>query len=169
MFQATSDFTSNSCCKDRTKVEDQTGVVYRIPCGGCNKVYVGETKRSVGESIKEHTAKVANNPSAVAEHHQKTGHEPDLDNVKVLCREDILLPRKVREAIFIKKETSPTFNRDGGVNFQKFQFTSRNTKNYKNAANGEFRKWISQSEFSYHPLRTEKGFSETLCKKRQCC
>ena len=30
--------------KDKTKIEDQTGVVYHIPCGGCNKVYVGETK-----------------------------------------------------------------------------------------------------------------------------
>ena len=105
--------------KDRTKVEDQTGVVYRIPCGGCDKVYVGETKRSVGERIKEHTAKIANNLSAVAEHHQKTGHEPDLDNVKVLCREDELLPRKVREAIFIKKETSPTLNRYGGRELSK--------------------------------------------------
>ena len=105
--------------KDKTKTEDQTGVVYRIPCGGCDKVYVGETKRSVGERIKEHTAKIANNLSAVAEHHQKTGHEPDLDNVKVLCREDKLLPRKVREAIFIKKETSPTLNRDGGRELSK--------------------------------------------------
>ena len=43
--------------KDGTKVEDQTGVVYHIPCGGCNKVYVGETKRSVGERIEEHTTK----------------------------------------------------------------------------------------------------------------
>ena len=100
--------------KDRTKVEDQTGVVYRIPCRGCSKVYVGETKRSVGERIKEHPAKFANNLSAVAEHHQKTGHKPDLDNVEVLCREDKLLPRKVREAIFIKKKTSPTLNKDGG-------------------------------------------------------
>ena len=57
--------------------------------------------------MKEHSAKIANNLSAVAEHHQKTGHEPDLDNVKVLCREDKLLPRKVREATFIKKEASP--------------------------------------------------------------
>ena len=41
--------------KDKTKTEDQTGVVYRIPCRGCNKVYVvGETiTRTVGERIKE--------------------------------------------------------------------------------------------------------------------
>ena len=97
MFQATSD-NILVAPKDRTKVEDQTGVVYCIPCGGCNKVYVGATKRSVREGIKEHTVKIANNLSAVAEHHQKTGHEPDLDNVKVLCREDKLLPRKVCEA-----------------------------------------------------------------------
>ena len=78
-------------------------------------------KRSIGERLKEHTAKVANNPSAIAEHHQKTGHNPDTDNIKVLCREDKLIPRKVREAISIKKETKPTLNRDGGgVNFLKF-------------------------------------------------
>ena len=106
--------------KDKTKTEDQTGVVYRIPCSGCNKVYVGETKRTVGERVKEHTAKIANNLSAIAEHYQKTSHEPDLDNIKVLCREDKLIPRKVREAIYIKKETSPTLNnRDGGRELSK--------------------------------------------------
>ena len=45
--------------KDKTKTEDQTGVVYLILCGGCNKVYVlGETKRTIGERIKEHTTKI---------------------------------------------------------------------------------------------------------------
>ena len=78
----------------------------------CNKVYVGEPKRSVEERM-EQTAKITHNLSAVAEHHQKNRHEPDLDNVKVLCREDKLLSRKVREAIFIKKEISPTLTRDG--------------------------------------------------------
>ena len=100
--------------KDKTKVEEQSGVVYRIPCSSCNKVYVGETKRVLGERLKEHTAKTAYNLSAIAEHCQKTGHEPDLENVSVLCREDKFLPRKIREAIYIKKETSPTLNRDGG-------------------------------------------------------
>ena len=59
------------------------------------------------------------NLSAVAEHHQKTGHKPDLENTKVLCREDKLIPRKVREAIFIRKETSPTLNRDRGRELSK--------------------------------------------------
>ena len=90
--------------------------MYRIPCAGCDKVYIGETKRSVGERLKEHTAKVANNLSAIAEHYQKTGHNPDADTftIKVLCREDQFIPRKVRKAISIKKKTSFTLNRDGG-------------------------------------------------------
>ena len=39
---------------------------------GWNKgVCIGETKRTVGERIKEHTAKIANNLPAIAEHYQK--------------------------------------------------------------------------------------------------
>ena len=104
MFQATPNFTSHFFLfytKGQNKVKDQTCVVCCIPCGGCDKVYFGETKRSVEECIKEHTAKIVNNLSAVAERHQKRGHEPDLYNVnlKVLCRGDKLLLRKVHEAI----------------------------------------------------------------------
>ena len=62
--------------------------------------------------------KIANNLSAIAEHYQKTSHEPDLDNI-ILCREDKLIPRKVWEAIIIRKETSPTLNRDGGCELSK--------------------------------------------------
>ena len=40
------------------------------------------------------------------------------DNVTVLCQEEKHVPRKVREAIYIRKELSPTLNRDGGANCQ---------------------------------------------------
>ena len=63
--------------------------------------YVCETKRIIGERIKLFPAKIVNNLSPVAEHHKMTGHELDLDNIKVLCKEDKLLPRKVR---YIHKE-----------------------------------------------------------------
>ena len=44
------------------------------------KVYMDETKRTLGELVKKHTSNIANNLSAVAEHYQKTGHNPDLNN-----------------------------------------------------------------------------------------
>ena len=115
--------------KNKTKIEHITVVVYRIPCGSCNKVYVGETKRTVGERIKEHMEFFS--LSAIAEHYQKKKKKKKKlarDNIKVLCREDKMIPRKVREAIFIRKETNPTLNRDmatGGV--KDILFTSRNT------------------------------------------
>ena len=100
--------------KDKTKTEDKSGVVYRVPCDTCDKVYVGETKRTLGERLKEYCAKTASNQSALAEHSTLTGHTPKLEDVKVLRREDKFMHRKVREAICIKQETSPTLNRDGG-------------------------------------------------------
>ena len=105
--------------KDKASDEEKSGVVYRYPCKGCDKVYIGETKRSLGDRIKEHCAKTTSNQSALAEHSKNTGHELDTGNVTVLCREDKLIPRKVREAIFIKKELKPTLNRDGGRELSK--------------------------------------------------
>ncbi|XP_022101529.1 uncharacterized protein LOC110985087 [Acanthaster planci] len=47
------------------------GVVYKIPCGDCGKVYIGETGRPIGTRIKEHQRDVRLSrveSSAVAEH-----------------------------------------------------------------------------------------------------
>ena len=49
----------------------------------------------------------------------QSGHELDSGNVKVLCRKEKLIPRKVKEPIFIKKEPKPTLNRDGGRELSK--------------------------------------------------
>ena len=54
-----------------------------------------------------------------AEHCKITGHELDSGNVKVLCREEKLIPRKVKAAIFIKKKPSLTLNRNGGRELSK--------------------------------------------------
>ena len=64
-----------------------------------------------------------------------------------------------KEPIFTRKEMSPTLNRNRGVNFQRYmiQFFKHNNQG---ASIGEFQKRISQLQFSYHPLRTEKGFSK---------
>ena len=66
--------------------------------GGCNKVYIGNQKNS-WRMYKRTPGKIASNLSAVGEHYQNTGWEPNLDYMKVLCREDKLFPCKVREAL----------------------------------------------------------------------
>ena len=53
------------------------------------------------------------------EHYHITSHESDLVNIKVLCREDKVIPRKVREGIFIKTETSLILNRGRGCELSK--------------------------------------------------
>ena len=96
---------------------------------------------------------------------QKTGHNPDTDNIKVLCREDWLIARKVRKAICIKNETNPTLNRDGGAwTYKSLWFPSGDTK-IKDVTCIRFQKRISQSQFSLLPLRTVKGITQICGSK----
>jgi len=44
--------------KDKESKEDTAECVYRIPCKNCQKVYIGETGRSLGVRIKEHRKEV---------------------------------------------------------------------------------------------------------------
>ena len=40
--------------KDHIFRSQQAGVVYRIPCGNCEKVYIGQTGRTLNHRLKEH-------------------------------------------------------------------------------------------------------------------
>ena len=59
--------------KDKASDEEKSGIVYRYPCKGCDKVYLGDPKRSLGDRIREHCAKTTSNQSALAEHSKNTG------------------------------------------------------------------------------------------------
>ena len=63
--------------KDKQKEEEIPGVVYAIGCGDCRKVYVGETRRTAAQRVKEHKSDTRLghlDKSAVAEHAHTTGH-----------------------------------------------------------------------------------------------
>ena len=47
--------------KDKISDEKKTGVVYKIPCKNCPKVYIGQTGRQLGTRVKEHQTDVENN------------------------------------------------------------------------------------------------------------
>ena len=76
--------------KDPVPPGRRDGVVYRIPCGECDAVYIGETGRPVQERMKEHERDVRLarcQTSAVAEHANATTHGPSWNDVKCIDRD----------------------------------------------------------------------------------
>ena len=63
--------------KDPTPLEDKAGVVYKIPCSSCPKVYIGQTGRTLGQRVKEHQHSVRDKKIAtltLVEHFERTVH-----------------------------------------------------------------------------------------------
>jgi len=47
--------------KDKREKEEIKDCVYKIPCGNCEKTYIGETGRKFGTRLKEHDGGEGNN------------------------------------------------------------------------------------------------------------
>ena len=67
-------------------------VVYAIQCLSCAKIYIGETKRRLGDRFVEHRRDTINNKanSPVAQHFNSAGHNLEDMSVMVLveCQSD---------------------------------------------------------------------------------
>ena len=78
----------NELChlKDKRKVGEKAGVVYKLDCKNCDAKYVGETGRQLQERMNEHQRDIVKKKktSKVYEHVSKTKHAFDFDNVSVL-------------------------------------------------------------------------------------
>ena len=61
--------------KDKTPLEKQCGLVYKVECGVCHKQYTWETERILGKRFKEHTD--GNHPSSVVQEHIDLTCHPD--------------------------------------------------------------------------------------------
>ena len=69
--------------KDPVKTNQKTHAVYSISCGGCEKEYLGQSKRQFGTRLKEHQKTVSTldkGKSALAEHVCYTKHEIGWEN-----------------------------------------------------------------------------------------
>nr|VZI20302.1 unnamed protein product [Spirometra erinaceieuropaei] len=73
--------------KDRLKPEEQSGVVYRIPCQNCPCNYTGQTGRMLGSRIHEHKLAVRRGDalSQVAAHTYEVDHEFDFAATKIVA------------------------------------------------------------------------------------
>jgi hypothetical protein len=73
--------------KDPVQTNQKTHVVFSIPCGDCEKVYLGQSKRQFGTRLKEHQKAVSTLnkvKSALAEHVCDTKQVIAWENCRVI-------------------------------------------------------------------------------------
>ena len=117
--------------KDKRELLENSGVVYRVQCTGCDQAYIGETARNLGYRIDEHLKEVnitdnrkytrserkhsetEFNKSAITDHVARQNHVIDWENIKIAERDSNDKARLIKEAICIRKEKAP-MNRDEG-------------------------------------------------------
>ena len=102
--------------KDPTPLRQRTGVVYRIPCSSCEKVYIGQTGRTLDHRLKEHRRALTSGnvqQSAVAEHATSEMHDIDWEKAEVVDCHPHYRQRCALEAWHIRTEPHK-MNRDGG-------------------------------------------------------
>ena len=78
-------------------------VVYKIPCGGCESAYYGETYRGLAKRLREHKAHVRyhRTTNAIGNHIDDKNHLPRWEEATVLAKCLSKRQRKVTEALYI--------------------------------------------------------------------
>ena len=102
--------------KDRVPDDEKSDVIYKISCGDCDASYVGQTGRALKTRLTEHQKAVRNadfSSSALAQHAWDNSHRIDWTSICVLGSEPRLPSRLSREAIHIRRQSTP-LNRDRG-------------------------------------------------------
>ena len=69
--------------KDKFDQDLSTGVVYKISCKDCEKVYIGQTSRTLKSRTREHKRAVftGDKNSMLAQHCAQTNHDFNFDDV----------------------------------------------------------------------------------------
>ena len=94
--------------------ESQDSIVYKVPCGGCSKAYLGETYRGFKKRAQEHKRDIQNHKltSSFVIHIDQCDHLPDWDRSVILWNGGGRRRRKLIESAMI--ETLPNFNSKRG-------------------------------------------------------
>ena len=72
--------------KDKFSKDLSSGVIYKINCKDCDKVYIGQTSRALRSRTREHKRAIftGDKNSLLAQQFIKNSHEFDLDDVKII-------------------------------------------------------------------------------------
>ena len=79
-------FEDSHCCpKDKFDQDLSTGVVYKISCKDCEKVYIGQTSRALKSRTREHKRAVFTGDKNFL-HCAQTNHDFNFDDVEIVDR-----------------------------------------------------------------------------------
>ena len=101
----------------RPKHTMHNSVVYKIPCGGCDTAYYGETGRGLQKRLNEHRADFRHHrlSNAMVVHSEKEGHLPRWKDATILHKGLTKAKRRCMEAAVIltssNNNTRPGFLR----------------------------------------------------------
>ena len=87
-------------------IKNGDSVVYKIPCGTCNKMYYGESGRGLPTRLKEHKADLRHNrtSNALVIHAERTDHLPKWAGASVIHSGLSKIERRAIEAAYITTE-----------------------------------------------------------------
>lgn len=101
-----------SITKDKVPKENNSGVVYSVPCSDCPAIYVGETRQMLRTRLAQHKNDIRknHNHTALATHALEKGHVFNFNDTKIVGRENVDKKRKILEIINIIKEEQNSVN-----------------------------------------------------------
>ncbi len=91
---------------------DQAGV-YKIECKNCDKVYIGETGRTVRKRVSEHRYDISKKKesSALAMHVKNEKHDINFDSAKLVYRCNNTTKRRIVESSLISVSNTLNLNK----------------------------------------------------------
>jgi len=117
--------------KLKTKIDpsEKSGVVYKIPCGQCNKLYVGETSKRLKTRKNQHKNDLKNieenpNRTAILQHIEQTNHIFKYDEIEIMDYEKNMNRRRILESTYITSLLPYAINIKSDTNNLSNQFTS---------------------------------------------
>jgi len=92
--------------KTKTKKQNSDSIVYKIPCGRCDKSYFGETGRGLRTRVQEHRNDLRNHRTtkAIVLHADQDGHLPNWSEAQTLHTNLTKMQRWLVEAAYIRTE-----------------------------------------------------------------
>lgn len=98
-----------SSLKDKTSLPFTSNVVYKIPCGGCQSSYIGQTGRWLKTRLNEHDKNVNRKEkehTALTKHKINFDHQFKYDKVEVLYKEKNERKRIIHEMCHIVRDNT---------------------------------------------------------------